>query len=603
MTTEIKLVLEASDRASSKLRRVTSGIGKLSSVALPVVGVATALAGAVALGTKEYIENAAEQALLSRQTGRTVEELSALSDAFVRVGLDSGDMREAFNVIDEKQLGSLDDYAEKIFDIKDKAERVRTVMEDFGEDLGPRLLPLLEKGKGGLDEYRKEAEKMGRVLDTATAEGAARVTENLQRLGNIAGGIFNRIGTAAVTALDPLISQAASAGEALIEVLDGEDTQAAIANYETAVSNADGQLLHLMNVTLPAVASGNKVALDNMTKEVRELEQAWRDVDKAAADAGVGESPPASQKSDARITLETQYPLGYPVRTIPHPSGVPGMFQELYQPFDQGPPDMTDEIGLIRRNEERANVYKAVAEAQRQYDDAEASRNNATLSALGNYSFRRGYYDTYGRLAAQSPTTSNDPRETEQTIALARESSVFADFFDSQVLTNPNVRATFDSAINFFEAAGFNYANVREQANLLGYVPEGTMDNLWASARAAGFDSGTPPPLGDFGGVEGGLYPVPVDVSDASAERIATAIRGGGGAIDGQGLIAASKSDPLRVLLAGYGGLDEKGRDSLSQDKNSRIIKIDKLEFTDDLGLIDEVALEKFVREIVGQVQ
>lgn len=53
--------------------------------------------------------------------------------------------------------------------VEDPAERLRHSIRLFGEDQGPMMLTLLMQGKKGLAEYRKEAERLGIVVDSDLA--------------------------------------------------------------------------------------------------------------------------------------------------------------------------------------------------------------------------------------------------------------------------------------------------------------------------------------------------------------------------------------------------------------------------------------------------
>lgn len=133
---------------------------------------------------------------LSRSLLNAGEEKGA-TNALKQLGIaakdSSGHLRSTEDVLPE--------IAEHFKNLPDGATKTALAMELFGK-AGARLVPLLNQGKEGLAETRKEAERLGQVMSTETARAAEEFNDNLKRLqtGSSALGL-----TLANEVLPPLV--------------------------------------------------------------------------------------------------------------------------------------------------------------------------------------------------------------------------------------------------------------------------------------------------------------------------------------------------------------------------------------------------------------
>lgn len=67
--------------------------------------------------------------------------------------------------------------------LEDSAQKAALASQLFGEDAGPRLVPLLSQGQAGLKAFGDEAERLGIVLDDAAVAKAAEANAQLRALG------------------------------------------------------------------------------------------------------------------------------------------------------------------------------------------------------------------------------------------------------------------------------------------------------------------------------------------------------------------------------------------------------------------------------------
>lgn len=147
--------------------------------------------------------------------GVTVEQLSALRYAadFAGVGTEkldkglanlgrrleeakdgTGEAVKAFEKldIDPEQFDNSADLIKTLADrfeqLPDGARKSAIAMQLFGR-AGADLVPLLNSGSEGLEKMRVEAERMGLIIDTETAQAAERLNDNLNRIGKAAGAL------------------------------------------------------------------------------------------------------------------------------------------------------------------------------------------------------------------------------------------------------------------------------------------------------------------------------------------------------------------------------------------------------------------------------
>jgi hypothetical protein len=122
---------------------------------------------------KELDELTVAQETLQKSFGPSGEALFGLE----KYGLD----------IDRAARGGVDGLlalSDAIRQVQDPTERLRYSVLLFGEDAGPKLLPLLLKGRQGIEDYRKELERLGGVKtsrDTKLGEDYEESAINLRR--------------------------------------------------------------------------------------------------------------------------------------------------------------------------------------------------------------------------------------------------------------------------------------------------------------------------------------------------------------------------------------------------------------------------------------
>ena len=202
--------------AKQKAEGLASGFKKTGAALSGVGLVFVALA-------KGAIDSADEFAKMSQKVGVSVETLSGLSHAAGLAGTDmgtlekglgllsrnlddtaqgTGEAKESFkflgiSAVDAKgKLRSTDDVlfemADKFKAMPDGTKKTALAMDILGKS-GKDLIPLLNSGSEGLGEMLAEADSLGIVLSTETAQSAEQFNDSLSRLQGSFQGIMNAI--------------------------------------------------------------------------------------------------------------------------------------------------------------------------------------------------------------------------------------------------------------------------------------------------------------------------------------------------------------------------------------------------------------------------
>lgn len=216
-------------RMQQDMRRLTgtmeSGFGQMRSIALRFAGV---IAGAFSFRElirfgDEALKTGDRLAKLSQSAGVSVETLSSLKYAAELADVDlqtlgkslgilsrnmldaqagTGEAKDAIKALgisiqdtggnllaSDKVMGQI---ADKFASMRDGSSKTALAMRVFGRS-GAELIPLLNQGSAALEEMRTEAEKMGLVFSTDTAQQMERINDNFTRMRSAIQGVAIRI--------------------------------------------------------------------------------------------------------------------------------------------------------------------------------------------------------------------------------------------------------------------------------------------------------------------------------------------------------------------------------------------------------------------------
>jgi len=224
---DAKVRVRAVDETQAAFKSVERGLLGLRTSAASITralgGVTaafTSLGAIVGVGVfsrmaKDAIDTADNLGKLSQKVGVSVESLSALQYAAQLSGVESEQLQQALTrlnvTLGEAQRGSAETasafaalnldprqfrdtesallaIADAFAQSEDSAGKTAVAVKLFGR-AGAELIPFLNQGKAGFEELRKEAERLGLIIDTKTAQAAEKFNDDITRLTSALTGL------------------------------------------------------------------------------------------------------------------------------------------------------------------------------------------------------------------------------------------------------------------------------------------------------------------------------------------------------------------------------------------------------------------------------
>ena len=224
---KLSFVLETAGRSASFAMKYLSGLGgAMGPLAALGAGAAAGVAalGAVAVGiATEAAESANKLHELSQSTGVSVETLSRFGYAAKQTGVASEQMTTALERLNKSALAAaiapagtanaytrlgiavrdangnlrptediLLDVAHKFATMQDGVAKTALAMQLFGRG-GAAIIPFLNEGRNGIQEFIEEADRLGVTISGPTAEAAHQFEGNLGKIRGAAQGGANSI--------------------------------------------------------------------------------------------------------------------------------------------------------------------------------------------------------------------------------------------------------------------------------------------------------------------------------------------------------------------------------------------------------------------------
>ena len=277
--------------------------------------------GDMAARTGQSVESLTAMGYAAQFSGSSVETYSAgiekLSDniASAAAGNDAAaqmfgrlgvSVRDANGQIrDSNQV--LLDLADKVAAMQSPAEKTAAVMDLFGKAAGPELLQLLNQGKDGITALTTEAQQMGAVISTETAEQAGQFNDALDRAKIASNGLFLTLGKEVLPVLNSFSSKATDAATSG-GVLEKTATAVGVA-FKTVytggavlgnVLGVIGDQLGKVGAMAAAVASGDfdelkniwndRTAVEQYKASILELGNIWNGVGQSASLAATAQN-------------------------------------------------------------------------------------------------------------------------------------------------------------------------------------------------------------------------------------------------------------------------------------------------------------------------
>lgn len=224
MTTEARIVITATDRASAALKSVGASMQGVNS---KIAGLSGALAGLAVVGFAQTIkksldatdamgdaaaaagftaESFQELRFAASQSGINIEKFnssmarfgktmgeardptSAASDDFRKLGINvldvNGKMRDGETVFTQAFTA--------LSKIESQADRSAIAFKLFGREAGSKMAAMAGEGTEALDKMRAKARELGLVMDNETVAAAGAVNDKIDALSNKISMKFNK---------------------------------------------------------------------------------------------------------------------------------------------------------------------------------------------------------------------------------------------------------------------------------------------------------------------------------------------------------------------------------------------------------------------------
>lgn len=403
-----------SEQMAGRLNRAFGAV----KTGIAAIGVSLS-AGAFASFVKSGIDAADALDDMSQRTGVAVESLSALNYAaqfgdvtmeqlsaglyrLARAASDaaggSKESAEAFTAIGvsvQDAQGNLRgtedlllDLAEQFAGMEDSAGKTAIAMRLFGRS-GAELIPFLNLGRGGIEEFRKEAERLGIIISGDTARSAAEFNDNVARL--------------AASAERAKIALAEQLLPALLRVSE---------KMAEAARNGDGFLGLLRSLTELSPFTDLQRASKEFVELVDEQLSIEREIGQRTGKAGAQEVAALNERLSATKTriAEVQRLLGV-LRGETDAFGEPKQ-EPAKKKTAPGITDQAEVVALARGRIENEIRQLNGALKDQESDTAGSLQIMSTMLSQNLVSFET-YYDKRRELAEQSLQSTVDAAQAE----------------------------------------------------------------------------------------------------------------------------------------------------------------------------------------------
>lgn len=199
------------------------------------------------------------------------------------------------------------DVADAVAGIQSPAEKTAVVMDVFGKSAGPELLQMLNQGKGGIEALTAEAQAMGAVLSTETAEQAGQFNDALDRAKIASNGLFLSMARELLPVINNFSDKAQNAATSS-GVLEKSATAVGVA-FKTVYTGAAvlgnvlgviGDQMGKVGAMAASLASGDfdqlksiwndRSAIEQYKASIVDLGSIWNDVGGSASSAAAAQS-------------------------------------------------------------------------------------------------------------------------------------------------------------------------------------------------------------------------------------------------------------------------------------------------------------------------
>lgn len=159
---------------------------------------------------------------LGRSADKSDEEMSKQAQTFKQLGVEASNADGSLKSSEQLMM----DLADAFSGIQDGPEKSAAAFRLFGSE-AKNLLPLLNKGSGEFKRLKEESQQLSGVSEesfTAFAAASGNLFDNIDKLGQVFGGLFTTLSAELVPVLNVVIEEiisSAKEGGLLREVMNG----------------------------------------------------------------------------------------------------------------------------------------------------------------------------------------------------------------------------------------------------------------------------------------------------------------------------------------------------------------------------------------------
>lgn len=223
-----------------------------------------------------------------------IDGMQSYIDDFALVGIQVDDLRG------KDPAGLYELFADKVASAADKNKALTATVRILGDDLGAKLLPMLQLGAGGMSAMGDEAEAMGAVMSSKALDASLSLQSSWRKLGLVVKGLRNEIGVALAPVVEDVITSirdwTMANGELIRSGITSwvsrlraplEAVGRAAKLIDTLIKRTIGYDNALKGLVAAGGLAGTLLLVKRLVPIVDSGSKAWRDLASATAKAGM----------------------------------------------------------------------------------------------------------------------------------------------------------------------------------------------------------------------------------------------------------------------------------------------------------------------------
>ena len=176
-----KSLSKTGENAEGLGKKLSEGAKKVGGFVAGVAGFAVEAGKAIYGAAKETAANLDVIDKGAQRMGISAEQYQELAYAAGLCGVEMSTMERAAKKLEGTGL-NMDDAINQLMSIEDESARSQAAIDLFGESLAYQLQPMLNAGADGMEDMRKEAHKLGLVVNNDTVSAGASMNDTFSKI-------------------------------------------------------------------------------------------------------------------------------------------------------------------------------------------------------------------------------------------------------------------------------------------------------------------------------------------------------------------------------------------------------------------------------------